>query len=83
MIEANDVEQVLAEIDTVDRGILGCVSNHPQFLLLDASTMRLEGGQVIPLMVGSAAKREAVAHLQAMMGLSERRTCSFVGAFAR
>ena len=31
-------------------------------------------------MVGPAAKREAVAHLQAVMGLSERRACSFVGA---
>ncbi len=31
-------------------------------------------------MVGPAAKREAVAHLQTVMGLSERRACSFVGA---
>lgn len=31
-------------------------------------------------MVGPAAKREAVAHLQAVMGLSERRACYFVGA---
>ena len=31
-------------------------------------------------MVGPAAKREAVAHLQAVMSLSERRACSFVGA---
>jgi transposase InsO family protein len=31
-------------------------------------------------MVGPAAKREAVAHLQAVMGLSERRACSFLGA---
>lgn len=31
-------------------------------------------------MLGPAAKREAVAHLQAVMGLSERRACSFVGA---
>ena len=31
-------------------------------------------------MVGPAAKREAVAHLQADMGLSERRACSIVGA---
>ncbi|ESZ68716.1 transposase IS511 [Mesorhizobium sp. L103C105A0] len=31
-------------------------------------------------MVGPAAKREAVAHLEAVMGLSERRACSFVGA---
>ena len=31
-------------------------------------------------MVGPAAKREAVAHLQAVMGLSERRACSFVDA---
>lgn len=28
----------------------------------------------------SDAKREAVAHLKAVMGLSERRACSFVGA---
>jgi len=31
-------------------------------------------------MVGPAAKREAVAHLQARMGLSERRACAIVGA---
>jgi transposase InsO family protein len=31
-------------------------------------------------MVRPAAKREAVAHLQAVMGLSARRACSFVGA---
>ena len=31
-------------------------------------------------MVGPAAKREAVAHLQAEMGLSERRACAIVGA---
>jgi transposase InsO family protein len=31
-------------------------------------------------MVGPAAKREAVAHLRAVMGLSERRACSIVSA---
>lgn len=31
-------------------------------------------------MVGPAVKREAVVHLRAMMGLSERRACSIVGA---
>ncbi len=31
-------------------------------------------------MVGPVAKREAVAHLRAVMGLSERRACSVVGA---
>lgn len=31
-------------------------------------------------MVGPAVKREAIAHLQAVMGLSERRACSIVGA---
>ena len=31
-------------------------------------------------MVGPAAKREGVAHLQAVMGLSERRACSIVDA---
>ena len=31
-------------------------------------------------MVGPAVKREGVAHLQAVMGLSERRACSIVNA---
>jgi putative transposase len=31
-------------------------------------------------MVGPAVKREAVAHLQAAMGLSERRACTIVAA---
>ena len=31
-------------------------------------------------MVGPVAKREAVAHLQAVMGLSERRACCIVSA---
>lgn len=31
-------------------------------------------------MVGPVVKREAVAHLQVVMGLSERRACSIVGA---
>ena len=31
-------------------------------------------------MVGPAAKREGVAHLQAALGLSERRACSIVNA---
>jgi transposase InsO family protein len=31
-------------------------------------------------MVGPAAKREGVAHLQAVLGLSERRACSIVNA---
>ena len=34
-------------------------------------------------MVGPVAKREGVAHLQAVMGLSERRACSIVDADAR
>ncbi|XWR37583.1 IS3 family transposase (plasmid) [Sinorhizobium meliloti] len=31
-------------------------------------------------MVGPAAKREAVAHLKAVMGLSERRACQIISA---
>ena len=31
-------------------------------------------------MAGPPAKREGVAHLQAVLGLSERRACSIVGA---
>jgi putative transposase len=31
-------------------------------------------------MVGPAAKREAVAHLKAELGLSERRACTIVSA---
>ena len=34
-------------------------------------------------MVGPAAKREGVAHLQAALGLSERRACSIVNADRR
>ncbi|MFC3321358.1 IS3 family transposase [Mesorhizobium cantuariense] len=45
--------------------------------MLEASALR---ELLFKKMVGSAAKREAVAHLQAVMGLSERRACSFVGA---
>jgi hypothetical protein len=37
-------------------------------------------GAALKKMVGPAAKRAAVAHLQARMGLSERRACSIVGA---
>ena len=31
-------------------------------------------------MVGPAARREGVAHLRAVLGLSERRACTIVGA---
>ncbi len=44
--------------------------------MLEATALR----ELLPKMVGPAAKREAVAHLKAVMGLSERRACSFVGA---
>ncbi|WP_407660381.1 IS3 family transposase [Kaistia algarum] len=44
--------------------------------LLDAAAMR----ELLSKMVGPPVKREAVAHLQALMGLSERRACSIVGA---
>jgi hypothetical protein len=36
--------------------------------------------ELLSKMVGSAAWRETVAYLQAVMGLSERRACFFVGA---
>ena len=50
VVEANDVEQVLAEIDAIDRGILGCVSNHVQFLLsIGRLRVRLEGGAGHPI----------------------------------
>ena len=45
-------------------------------MMLDASALR----ELVAKMVGPAAKREGVAHLQAMMGLSERRACSIVNA---
>ncbi|UFW92161.1 IS3 family transposase (plasmid) [Bradyrhizobium barranii] len=44
--------------------------------MLDAAALR----ELLSKMVGPVAKREAVAHLQAVMGLSERRACSIVGA---
>ena len=37
-------------------------------------------GASVKKMVGPAAKREAVAHLRAVMGLSERRACHIVAA---
>ncbi|WP_425364338.1 IS3 family transposase [Bradyrhizobium barranii] len=45
--------------------------------MLDAAALR---ELLFKKMVGPVAKREAVAHLQAVMGLSERRACSIVGA---
>ena len=45
--------------------------------MLEASALR---ELLCKKMVGPAAKREAVAHLRAVMGLSERRACSVVGA---
>src|SRR5690606_14273468 len=45
----------------------------------DAGSGGAEGASV-KKMVGPAVKREAVAHLQAVMGLSERRACSIVDA---
>ncbi|MBN9008393.1 MAG: IS3 family transposase [Rhizobiales bacterium] len=45
--------------------------------MLEASALR---ELLFKKMVGPAAMREAVAHLQTVMGLSERRACSFVGA---
>ena len=44
--------------------------------MLDASALR----ELWQEMVGSVAKREAVAHLQAVMDLSERRACQIVNA---
>ncbi|WP_155253859.1 IS3 family transposase [Bradyrhizobium japonicum] len=45
--------------------------------MLDAAALR---ELLFKKMVGPAAKRAAVAHLEAAMGLSERRACSIVGA---
>ncbi|WP_354141056.1 IS3 family transposase [Bradyrhizobium sp. LB11.1] len=45
--------------------------------MLDAAALR---GAFVKKMVGPVAQREAVAHLQAVMGLSERRACGIVGA---
>jgi hypothetical protein len=44
--------------------------------MLDAAALR----ELLSKMVGPAAKRAAVAHLQAAMSLSERRACSIVSA---
>jgi putative transposase len=45
--------------------------------MLDAAALR---ELLAKKMVGPAAKREGVAHLQAALGLSERRACSIVNA---
>lgn len=44
--------------------------------MLDAAALR----ELLAKMVGPAAKREAVMHLKAVMGLSERRACQIVSA---
>ena len=44
--------------------------------VLDMSAMR----ELLAKVVGPVVQREAVAHLQAKMGLSERRACQIVGA---
>ncbi|MCP3413598.1 IS3 family transposase [Bradyrhizobium brasilense] len=48
--------------------------------MLDAAALR---ELLFKKMVGPAAKRAAVAHLKAVMGLSERRACMIVGADRR
>ncbi|TXH80339.1 MAG: IS3 family transposase [Rhizobium sp.] len=45
--------------------------------MLDVAAMR---ELLFKKMVGPAVQRDAVAHLQAVMGLSERRACTIVGA---
>ncbi|WP_183250558.1 IS3 family transposase [Bradyrhizobium sp. cir1] len=45
--------------------------------MLDAAALR---ELLFKKMVGPAAKRAAIAHLQAVMSLSERRACSIMGA---
>ena len=45
----------------------------------DAGQCRSEG-PAVKKMVAPAAKRQAVAHLQATLGMSERRACAVVGA---
>ncbi|MFW8584080.1 IS3 family transposase [Rhizobium beringeri] len=42
--------------------------------------MRPHSASFLQKMVGPAAKREAVTHLKAVMGLSERRACQIVSA---
>ncbi|NKC49802.1 IS3 family transposase [Ochrobactrum anthropi ATCC 49188] len=44
--------------------------------MLDAAALR----ELLAKMVGPAAKRDAVAHLKDIMGLSERRACQIVSA---
>lgn len=48
----------------------------PADQMLEAAALK----ELLSKMVGPVVKREAVAHLQAVMGLSERRACSIVGA---
>jgi len=44
--------------------------------ILDTAALR----ELLSKMVGPAAKRDAVAHLKAIMGLSERRACQIISA---
>ena len=46
----------------------------------DDARQRRSEGSAVKKKVTPAAKREAVAHLQTTLGMSERRTCMVVGA---
>jgi putative transposase len=49
-------------------------------LLADDAGQRGSEGSARKKMVTPAAKREAVAHLQALLDVSERRACRVIGA---
>jgi hypothetical protein len=68
-IEPDNVKDRLANIDAEDGCISWLVAYAHNYLLLDPPNVRGRTGRVIPLMVTSGAKREAVAHLQACHGM--------------
>lgn len=75
------MEKVLAYIDAKHRRFPRLVTmRHDLSSFADAPVWAGRSGRTIPLMVTPDAKREGVAHVQAVMSLSERRACSIVNA---
>jgi hypothetical protein len=78
-IEANDVEDVLADVDAEDGGVArriaylhGCSS----FWLPTCHLVMESGGWTILLSLTPGRRRELVCHVQDRFGVSERRGCA-------
>ena len=77
-IEADNVENCLADVDAEHGRIFRLVAYANSYLLLGPPIVRERTGRVIPLVLTPAAKREAVAYLKVCHGMSVRRECHVI-----